>query len=194
MGTRLCGVITLFLLASGMTTPAAGQWNRVAAEDSVIRAALDYLTQDRSGYVILDSVPSWYDPEPIRGKSGRPIPPPDSIMAQVIADYRAVNGVRRPLATGRRGARAVVVSDSVLKTLRTANPAKGAYWSEFSKRFEGRAAIFRLSRPGFSADRRTALLDVVSDCGIRCGSRAVMVLVNSGEGWKFDRFLLYLVS
>jgi hypothetical protein len=181
---RLGGVGYALLLTIAAWSPAEAQWNREAEEDKVYRAVLAQMFEGADRFALVDSVPSARQEEPIRDKRGAPIPPPDSVLAQLAADYRDINRSRRSLRSLERSDAFVFVSDSVLD---------GA--SNVTARRVGMGpSLMRMSRVGFSADRRTAMVYVDSDCGMRCGHWGVMILVKEGEVWRFDRFLWALIA
>jgi hypothetical protein len=176
-------VAGLALVAWIVAAPVHAQWNREAEEDAVYRVALRQMFDKSAKFVLVDSVPSSKQTEPIRDPKGAPIAAPDSLMAELAADYKTANQSKRSLRSLGQGNDLVFVPESAI-----------AGTEALSGAFVTASSLVKLSRPGFSADRRTAMVYVEGSCGGRCGQWGVMILVKEGDRWRFDRYLWALIA
>ncbi|HYH82911.1 MAG TPA: hypothetical protein VEX86_24165 [Longimicrobium sp.] len=59
-----------------------------------------------------------------------------------------------------------------------------ARWAEFHRRYAPARGYHTLSRPGFDAPRRRAVVATGTVCGGRCGHGEVVLLERVGTGWR----------
>jgi hypothetical protein len=68
-------------------------------------------------------------------------------------------------------------------------------WDRFHRAFPQAKGILYLSRPGYSSDGRTAVVDVGSGCGSLCGAGFLWVLKADAAGhWTVERMIPTWVS
>ncbi|MGC2721686.1 MAG: hypothetical protein WA209_19025 [Candidatus Acidiferrales bacterium] len=60
----------------------------------------------------------------------------------------------------------------------------GGGWKDYYKKYPGAQGFVTLSRAGFSADGKQALLYLANHCGGKCGAGTYAVLEKVGSSWK----------
>lgn len=105
--------------------------------------------------------------------------------AELIADFAAKNASRGPTPTG-------IPATSVIRISNVSQIFAGegdftAKWGEFHRRFAPAMGYNTISRPGFDAARRTAVIATGTVCGARCGRGRLIVLEKTAGGWSIAR-------
>jgi hypothetical protein len=112
--------------------------------------------------------------------------------ASAVADYREKNGTAWllpaaiPAGTTLRifSPRTVFVRDGNLR----------AQYAEFQRRYAPATSFHTLSRPGFDAERRHAVIVTGSHCGALCGHGQIVLLERGASGWRVIRHRTTWVS
>ena len=102
--------------------------------------------------------------------------------ASAVADYREKNGAATLLP-------AVVPAGTTLRifhprNLFVPNGELRAEYAEFQRRYAPATSFHTLSRPGFDAERRHAVIVTGSHCGALCGHGQILLLERGATGWR----------
>lgn len=105
--------------------------------------------------------------------------------ASAIADYRERNGRSWPLPPA-------IASGTVLRIF-TPSSLFGrsgdlrAEYADFQRRYAPATSFHTLSRPGFDAERRHAVIVTGSHCGALCGHGQLLLLDRGPAGWRITQ-------
>lgn len=105
--------------------------------------------------------------------------------AEAIADYREKNGAQWLLP-------AAILAGATLRifaprTVFTADGNLREQYAEFQRRYAPATSFHTLSRPGFDAGRRRAVVVTGSHCGALCGHGQIVLLERGPAGWRVTR-------
>ncbi|MBV9110013.1 MAG: hypothetical protein JO306_11445 [Gemmatimonadetes bacterium] len=105
--------------------------------------------------------------------------------ASAIADYRERNGRSWPLPPA-------IASGAVLRiftpgSLFVPNGDLRAEYADFQRRYAPATNFHTLSRPGFDAERRHAVIVTGSLCGALCGHGQLLLLERGPSGWRITQ-------
>jgi hypothetical protein len=67
-------------------------------------------------------------------------------------------------------------------------------WQEFYRSHPKAAGVWKFSRPGYNSARNQALLYVIHDCGMLCGTGQMYLLEKEHGRWKVKNRLLLWIS
>lgn len=112
--------------------------------------------------------------------------------AGAVADYREKNGAAMPLP-------AAIPSGATLRIFnpRTVFVPDGdlrAEYADFQRRYAPVTSFHTLSRPGFDAERRHAVVVIGSHCGALCGHGQIVLLERGPSGWRITQHRTTWVS
>ncbi len=99
-----------------------------------------------------------------------------------IDDYRERNGAQYPLP-------AAIPSSTLLRIFSPSrlflpNGNLRVEYAEFQRRYAPATSFHTLSRPGFDAGRRRAVIATGSHCGALCGHGTIVLLERGPNGWR----------
>ena len=102
--------------------------------------------------------------------------------ASAIADFEARNRIRVPIPQD-------LPARTPIRLLRMAtfSPPNGdpdEAYARFDRDFAPATTFYLVSRPGFDAERRHAVITTGSSCGSLCGRGEVLLLVRGEHGWR----------
>lgn len=100
-------------------------------------------------------------------------------------DFELKREQRVPLLPLTTRGPATIVNRSVVDGISGNNPRE--YWTAFRERFPGSFGRIELSRVGFSADGKQALVLAHYQCGGRCGGTRYYLLERVPGGWQVLR-------
>lgn len=186
---------TLTVLTAGSACampPAAAQWDRIAEEDAIYRMLLQQKFDKGKGSVIIDAVPTSSHGRLLDRLQPDPATADGRVLAEVVADFTAINAATRSLRSLATDTTLLLVPDSVITAMRNADLR--TFWNQYHARFPDRPNIIRWTRPGFSADRNMALIEAGSSCGGLCGSGELMLVHKVDGVWKVKAVLSAWVS
>lgn len=69
-----------------------------------------------------------------------------------------------------------------------------AQWRSFYDKYPGSPGIISLSRVGFNADRKQAIVYVANSCGGLCGKGYYVLVTKDSGDWRIERDLMLWVS
>jgi hypothetical protein len=102
--------------------------------------------------------------------------------ASAIADYRERNGASYPLPPAIRSGATLRIFTP--RSVFAPNGNLRAQYAEFQRRYSPATSFHTLSRPGFDAGRRRAVIVVGSHCGALCGHGQILLLEKGSDGWR----------
>jgi len=78
--------------------------------------------------------------------------------------------------------------DAVMRErAKSAETYRSPHWASFYKSFPGSSGTLHISRPGYSADRKQALVQVAASCDSLCGSGFFWLLRKRHDRWRVER-------
>ena len=161
--------------------PSAGHADELAVMALVVDSVL---AQPNERFLVLaDSTsPSHLDAEQLANF----VPALDSASrAELMHDFLAKNATPGPTPVS-------IPATSVLRISNVSRIFAGdgdfsAKWEAFFTRFAPARAYNTISRPGFDAPRRNAVIATGTICGGRCGQGRLIVLEKTGGAWRIAR-------
>ena len=184
--TRRLAIAALAVLAAGCK-PASPRSGPAPAADpqeaAVYAAAIDQGLSDGGATVVV--LAEQTETSHVEGEQARALAAEvDSAFpaAAVAADVAARNARRAPLPRtlpARAAVRlfspeALFVPDGNLR----------AEYDTFRERYAPATSFHTLSRPGFDAERRHAMIVTGSHCGALCGHGQILLLERGADGWR----------
>jgi hypothetical protein len=112
--------------------------------------------------------------------------------AGAIADYREKNGTAWLLPTAIPAGTTLRIFGP--RTVFVPNGDLRAQYAEFQRRYAPATSFHTLSRPGFDAERRHAVVVTGSHCGALCGHGQIVLLERGPAGWRVTQHRTTWVS
>jgi hypothetical protein len=165
--------------------PAIASSTADADEMAVMALVVDsVLAQPNERFLVLaDSTsPSHLDAEQLANF----VPALDSASrAELMRDFLAKNAAPGPTPASIPATSVIRISN--VSRIFAGDGDFSAKWEAFFTRFAPARAYNTLSRPGFDAPRRNAVVATGTICGGRCGQGRLIVLEKTGGAWRITR-------
>jgi len=186
---KIAHLIAAAAMAAACTSPPPSSAPAPATDDrdelAVMALVVDSVLADPGApfLVMADSTSaSHLDAEQL----GNFVPALDAtVRAELIADFAAKNASSVPTP-------AAIPASSVIRISNVSHIFAGegnfaAKWDAFFTRFSPARSYNTLSRVGFDAARRNAVIATGTVCGGRCGQGRLIVLEKTPAGWRIAR-------
>ena len=187
---RFAPLLAFAALAAACTPPAPGVPVRPASvhstasadELAVLALVVDsVLAQPNEQFLVMaDSTsPSHLDAEQLANFVPQADP---AARDEMMRDFLAKNVEPSPTPLSIPATSAVRIAN--VSRIFTGEGGFSAKWEAFFRRFAPARAYNTISRPGFDAARRNAVVATGTICGGRCGQGRLIVLEKTSTGWR----------